>query len=48
MIHQGMMAEKPPEEGHRRNLLSKDFHSIGINISIDANNTLWLTEDFAN
>jgi uncharacterized protein YkwD len=48
MIHQGMMAEKPPEDGHRRNLLSKDFHRIGIIIYIDADNTLWLTEDFAN
>src|SRR5438067_13223153 len=48
MIHQGMMAEKPPDDGHRRNLLSKDFHRIGISIFIDAKNTLWLTEDFAN
>ncbi len=48
MIHQGMMAEKPPDDGHRRNLLSKDFHRIGISIYIDAHNTLWLTEDFAN
>jgi uncharacterized protein YkwD len=48
MIHQGMMAEKPPNDGHRRNLLSKDFHRIGISIYIDTHNTLWLTEDFAN
>ena len=48
MLHQGMMAEKPPDDGHRRNLLSKDFHRIGISIYIDAHNTLWLTEDFAN
>jgi uncharacterized protein YkwD len=48
MIHQGMMAEKPPDDGHRRNLLSKDFHRIGISIYIDAHSTLWLTEDFAN
>lgn len=48
MIHQGMMAEKPPDDGHRRNLLSKDFHRIGISIYIDAHHTLWLTEDFAN
>jgi uncharacterized protein YkwD len=48
MLHQGMMAEKPPDDGHRRNLLSKDFHRIGISISIDAKQTLWLTEDFAN
>ncbi|HLJ36342.1 MAG TPA: CAP domain-containing protein [Ktedonobacteraceae bacterium] len=48
MLHQGMMAEKPPDDGHRRNLLSQDFHRIGISIYIDAKNTLWLTEDFAN
>ena len=48
MLHQGMMTEKPPDDGHRRNLLSKDFHRIGISISIDAKQTLWLTEDFAN
>ncbi|HYT28910.1 MAG TPA: CAP domain-containing protein [Ktedonobacteraceae bacterium] len=48
MIHQGMMGEKPPDDGHRRNLLSKDFHRIGISIYIDNKNTLWLTEDFAN
>jgi uncharacterized protein YkwD len=48
MIHHGMMAEKPPEDGHRRNLLSSDFHRIGISMYIDTNNTLWLTEDFAN
>src|SRR2546421_1253957 len=48
MIHQGMMAEKPPDDGHRRNLLSKDFHRIGISIYIDNHHTLWLTEDFAN
>ena len=48
MIHQGMMAEKPPNDGHRLNLLSRDFHRIGISIYIDAHNTLWLTEDFAN
>jgi uncharacterized protein YkwD len=47
MIHQGMMAEKPPDDGHRRNLLSKVFHRIGISIYIDAHHTLWLTEDFA-
>src|SRR5207248_3480962 len=29
MMHQGMMAENPPNDGHRRNLLSKDFHRIG-------------------
>ena len=48
LIHNGMMGEKPPDDGHRRNLLSKDFHRLGISIYIDSHNTLWLTEDFAN
>jgi uncharacterized protein YkwD len=47
-LHKDMMGEKPPDDGHRRNLLSKDFHRIGISIYIDSSNTLWLTEDFAN
>lgn len=47
MMHQGMMAEKPPDDGHRQNLLSKGFHRIGISIYIDSRHTLWLTEDFA-
>jgi uncharacterized protein YkwD len=48
MLHHDMMAEKPPDDGHRQNLLSKDFHRIGISVYIDARQTLWLTEDFAN
>ncbi|MBE3558497.1 MAG: CAP domain-containing protein [Ktedonobacteraceae bacterium] len=47
-LHQSMMAEKPPEDGHRQNLLSTKFHRIGISIYVDAKNRLWLTEDFAN
>jgi uncharacterized protein YkwD len=45
IIHQGMMSEQPPNDGHRRNLLSESFHRIGIGISI-SDNTVWLTEDF--
>lgn len=48
LLHKDMMAEKPPDDGHRKNLLSSSFHRIGISIYIDARNTLWLTEDFAN
>jgi uncharacterized protein YkwD len=47
-IHKGMMDEKPPDDGHRQNLLSKNFHRIGIAVSIDTSHTLWVTEDFAN
>jgi uncharacterized protein YkwD len=47
-IDQGMMSEVPPEDGHRKNLLSTDFHQIGIGIIVANNNTVWVTEDFAN
>ena len=47
-IDQGMMGEVPPEDGHRKNLLSTDFHQIGIGIIVANNNTVWVTEDFAN
>lgn len=47
-LHRSMMNETPPNDGHRRNLLSSTFHRIGISIFVDAHNTIWLTEDFAN
>lgn len=46
-LHNAMMGERPPEDGHRQNLLSQNFHRVGISIYVDAKNTLWLTEDFA-
>jgi uncharacterized protein YkwD len=48
LMHRGMMGEKPPDDGHRQNLLSKNFHRVGISIYVDSKNMLWLTEDFAN
>ncbi len=47
-LHRGMMGEQPPDDGHRQNLLSSNFHRIGISIYVDTKDTLWLTEDFAN
>jgi uncharacterized protein YkwD len=46
-LHKSMMDEKPPEDGHRKNLLSKDYARVGISIYVDSKNELWLTEDFA-
>ena len=46
-IHQGMMAERPPNDGHRQNILSKIFNLAGIDVVIDSKNQVWLTEDFA-
>jgi len=46
-IHQGMMAEQPPNDGHRQNILSTSFKLVGIDVLIDSKNQVWLTEDFA-
>lgn len=42
-----MLAEKPPNDGHRQNILSTDFHHIGISVMQDASGTVWLTTDFS-
>jgi len=47
-IEQGMLAEQPPDDGHRRNLLSTSFHRVGIGIYVDSSGLVWLTEDFTN
>ncbi|WP_165423739.1 CAP domain-containing protein [Ktedonosporobacter rubrisoli] len=46
-IHKAMMAEQPPEDGHRKNILTTEGKLIGIDVLIDANHQLWITEDFA-
>ncbi|HEX7735021.1 MAG TPA: CAP domain-containing protein [Ktedonobacteraceae bacterium] len=46
-IEQTMLAEQPPDDGHRQNLLSTSFSSVGIGIYIDAQGIVWITEDFA-
>jgi uncharacterized protein YkwD len=47
-IEQAMLAEQPPNDGHRLNLLSASFHRIGVGVSIDVRGYVWITEDFAN
>jgi len=47
MNHQSMMAEKPPDDGHRQNILSTSFNLVGIDVLVDAHQNVWLTEDFA-
>jgi uncharacterized protein YkwD len=47
-IERGMLSEKAPNDGHRRNLLSTSYHRIGIGIYIDAKGLIWVTEDFTN
>jgi len=43
-----MLNEKPPDDGHRLNLLSSTFTSIGIAIYRGSDGTVWVTQDFAN
>jgi len=42
-----MLAEQPPDDGHRRNILSSGFHHIGISVYRDSNGTVWMTQDFS-
>jgi uncharacterized protein YkwD len=47
-LHQLMMQEKPPDDGHRRNILDGNFNVLGTDVLLDQQHgVLWLTEDFA-
>ena len=47
-LHQAMMSEQPPDDGHRQNILNTNFNLVGVDVLIDrTNGLLWLTEDFA-
>ncbi|MDI6103493.1 CAP domain-containing protein [Actinoplanes sp. NEAU-A12] len=41
-----MLAEVPPNDGHRKNLLNKSFTRIGLSIVRDAKGVTWMTQDF--
>jgi len=41
-----MLAEKPPEDGHRRNLLNSGFQRIGLSVVRDGDGRVWMTQDF--
>lgn len=46
-LNQSMFAEKPPNDGHRQNILSGNT-LIGIDVIVNTQNSqVWLTEDFA-
>lgn len=47
-LHKLMMNEKPPDDGHRQNILSTNYTMVGVDIFFDSHHQLWLTEDFAN
>lgn len=42
-----MYNERPPNDGHRRNILSRNYTEVGIDVVLDAaHHRLWLTQDF--
>ena len=42
-----MLNEKPPDDGHRLNILSSAFTHVGISVYRDDAGTVWLTQDFS-
>jgi uncharacterized protein YkwD len=42
-----MLNERPPDDGHRQNILGHDFRHIGIAITRDSHGTVWMTQDFS-
>lgn len=42
-----MYHEHPPDDGHRRNILSRTFREVGIDVYFDAvHDRMWFTQDF--
>lgn len=46
-LNQGMFGEKPPNDGHRWNIISPVFDRIGIDVVRASNGKVYITEDFA-
>jgi RNA polymerase sigma factor (sigma-70 family) len=47
-LTQDMLDEKPPDDGHRVNILDPGFHHIGISVIRTSGGTVYLTQDFSN
>jgi uncharacterized protein YkwD len=47
-LTQSMLDEKPPDDGHRMNILSTSFTHAGIAVHRDGAGTVWMTQDFSN
>ena len=46
-LEQMMYGERPPNIGHRINILSRTYTQVGVDVYLDnAHHKLWLTEDF--
>jgi len=40
-----MMAEQPPNDGHRENIVSPNYDAVGIGVAVGPGG-VYLTEDF--
>ena len=47
-LTRSMLNERPPNDGHRLNILSSTFIHIGIAVHRDSSGTVWLTQDLSN
>jgi uncharacterized protein YkwD len=47
-LTEDMLNEKPPDDGHRLNILSAAFRHVGIAVYLDSSGTVWMTQDFSN
>jgi uncharacterized protein YkwD len=46
-LQSAMYRERPPNDGHRRNILSTLYRQIGVGVVYDARqHRVWITEDF--
>jgi len=43
-----MLAEQPPNDGHRLNILSSSYTEVGIAVTENSAGTVYMTQDFAN
>ena len=43
-----MLAEQPPDDGHRLNILSSSYTEVGIAVTLNSSGTVYMTQDFAN
>jgi uncharacterized protein YkwD len=46
-LTESMLAETPPNDGHRRNILNAGFRHVGIVLYQDTKGTVWMTQDFS-
>jgi uncharacterized protein YkwD len=46
-LTKSMLAEQPPDDGHRRNILSSSFTHIGIVVQRTSSGTVYMTQDFS-